>query len=82
MGLGLAKLVEGVERFRGWLWIASGDTMLCIRPNGVRSYERSLIPWEGVALACRFDTHYVARSEAASTADEFESILDELLRGS
>lgn len=44
MGLGLAKLVESVERFRGWLWLASGDAMFCILPDGRRSHETALYP--------------------------------------
>ncbi len=82
MGLGLAKLVEGVERFCGRLWLVSGDSMLCIQPNGSRSYETAPIPWQGVALACRFDSARVAGPQQAPTADEFETILGELLRGS
>jgi hypothetical protein len=56
--------------------------MLCIRPDGSRSYESNPIPWQGVALACRFDSAHVVGAEAATAADEFESILGELLRGS
>lgn len=78
LGLGLAKLVDNVERFEGWLWLASGGSMLVIRPGRGRVIEDIRVPWQGVALACRFDSARVADRAAAEPADEFEDILKEL----
>lgn len=79
MGLGLAKLITAVEQFHGWCWLASGNAMLCISPDGHRSYTNLPIPWQGVALACRFDSNRVAGA-APHTGDEFEDILAQLMR--
>lgn len=81
LGLGLAKLVENVERFEGWLWLASGTSILVIRPGRDRVIQDIRVPWPGVALACRFDSTHVAGRTAAEPADEFEDILSQLLRG-
>lgn len=78
LGLGLAKLVENVVRFEGWLWLASGNSMLVIQPGRERVIEDIRVPWQGVALACRFDSARVADRAAAEPADEFEDILKQL----
>lgn len=80
MGLGLAKLVTAVEQFSGWCWLASGNTMLCISPNGQRTYVNLPIPWQGVALACRFDSKRIAATQQEHTTDEFEDILSQLMK--
>lgn len=80
LGLGLAKLVEAVERFNGWLWLASGESMLVIGPGSERRYEDTRTPWPGVAIACRFDSAQVAERAAMKPADEFEGILKSLMR--
>ncbi|MBU1482039.1 MAG: hypothetical protein KKH12_10235 [Gammaproteobacteria bacterium] len=80
MGLGLAKLITAVEQFHGWCWLASGNTMLCISPNGQRTYENLPIPWQGVALACRFDSKRIAATQPKHTTDEFEDILSQLMK--
>jgi hypothetical protein len=80
MGLGLAKLITAVEQFNGWCWLASGNAMLCITPDGQRSYRDISIPWQGVALACRFDSSRVAGTTLQYTGDEFEDILGQLMR--
>lgn len=80
LGLGLAKLVEGVERFNGTLWLASGASMLGIHPEKGHVYEELRIPWQGVAIACRFESARVAEHLAARPRDEFEDILKSLIR--
>lgn len=80
MGLGLAKLIDAVEEFHGWCWLASGSAILCISPDGQRTYENLPIPWQGVALACRFDSSRVAGTAPQYTGDEFEAILAQLMR--
>ncbi|MDZ4202930.1 MAG: hypothetical protein U1C96_12385 [Gallionella sp.] len=80
MGLGLAKLITAVEQFHGWCWLASGNAMLCIDPSGQRTYVTLPIPWQGVALACRFDSTRVAGAAAQYTEDEFEDILAQLIK--
>jgi len=80
MGLGLAKLVTAVEQFHGWCWLASGNAMLYISPDGQRSYINLPIPWQGVALSCRFDSNRVTGTTPLYTGDEFEDILAQLMR--
>lgn len=80
MGLGLAKLITAVEQFHGWCWLASGNAMLCISPDGHRTYMDSPIAWQGVALACRFDSRRVTGTSVQYTKDEFEDILAQLMR--
>lgn len=80
MGLGLAKLITAVEQFHGWCWLASGEAMLCISPDGQRIYTNLPIPWQGVALACRFDSKRVTCTPAQHTEDEFEDILAQLIK--
>jgi hypothetical protein len=80
MGLGLAKLITAVEQFHGWCWLASGKTMLCISPDGQRTYVSLPIPWQGVALACRFDSNRVAGTPSQHIEDEFEDILAQLIK--
>lgn len=80
MGLGLAKLISSVEQFHGRCWLASGGAMLCISPDGHRSYTKIPIPWKGVALACRFDSSRVAGTAPLYTGDEFEDILSQLMK--
>lgn len=79
MGLGLAKLITAVEKFHGWCWLASGNAMLCIS-DGQRTYTNLPIPWQGVALACRFDSRRVTGTSPQYTEDEFEDILAQLMR--
>lgn len=81
LGLGLAKLIEAVERFNGWLWLASGSSMLIIGPTHRHVYENTKISWPGVAIACRFDSTQVAARSAKRSVDEFENILGSLLGG-
>lgn len=80
MGLGLAKLIDAVERFHGWCWLASGNTILCISPDGNRIYQTIPIPWKGVALACRFGSNAVTGTRPQYYADELETILNSLFR--
>lgn len=80
MGLGLAKLITAVEQFHGWCWLASGNAMLYISPDGQRTYTNLPIPWQGVALACRFDSRRVAGTAQLYTGDEFEDILAQLIK--
>lgn len=80
MGLGLAKLITAVEQFHGWCWLASGNAMLYISPDGQRTYTNLPIPWQGVALACRFDSKRVAGAAQQYTGDEFEDILAQLIK--
>lgn len=80
MGIGLAKLIALVNNYKGQLWLSSGQKTLFIDNNGTRSYRNSLQPWQGVALACRFDTKN-AMSYTKSSDDDITSSLVELLKG-
>lgn len=80
MGLGLAKLIDAVKRFHGWCWLASGECMLCITPDGNHRYTQVAIPWQGVALACRFGSRNVQGNRPQYDPDELETILSSLFR--
>ncbi len=80
MGLGLAKLIDAVEQFHGCCWLASGDTLLFISPDGNHAYSILPIEWQGVVIACRFDSSRITGTRAEYAEDEFETILGELFR--
>lgn len=78
LGLGLYKLTELVRRYRGQLWLASGDSLLSINGKGQQSVTAIPYPWNGVVMACRFDTESVRRAlqkGGDSPGDEFERTL-------
>jgi len=59
MGLGLAKLIELINNYKGQLWLASGVKTLVIDANGNKSFKNNVQKWQGVALACRFKAEKV-----------------------
>lgn len=61
MGLGLAKLVRLVREFRGFLWLASGTSVLKLAPGSEPAYIDIKYPWQGVAMACRFRSSDIAK---------------------
>lgn len=78
MGLGLAKLVDAVILFNGRCWIASGDILLFISPDGKFNYLKLTTYWQGVAIACRFESSRIAGKNGQYAEDEFEIILSKL----
>jgi hypothetical protein len=82
MGLGLAKLVSLVEKYKGRLWLASGDSLLYKPPAAAHVIRVAASHCKGVALAARFDTR-VIREQLASeqTEDETTANLITLLGG-
>lgn len=80
MGLGLAKLVALVYRYKGNLWLTSGKKTLIIEPNGRKVYKNNKQNWQGVAIACRFDTEK-AQSYVTQVEDEDIASLIDLLGG-
>jgi hypothetical protein len=87
MGLGLAKLVTLVEKYRGRLWLASGASLLYKQPHGGQVIRAAPSPCKGVALAVRFDTRVIREKLAAEqmaveqTTDETTANLITLLGG-
>lgn len=79
MGLGLAKLIALVNNYKGQLWLVSGEKTLIIDENGNRSFKNNSQKWQGVALACRFDTEKV-KNYNNSNDDEAIASINELLR--
>ena len=79
MGLGLAKLLELVSNYKGCLWLASGMDMLGIGSDGSKTYNNNKQEWQGVVLACRFDTEK-AKNYVAKKDDEVTASLIDLLR--
>lgn len=78
-GLGLAKLVDLVTAYRGDLWLCSGTAILSIGSNGLRSYSGPKFEWQGVTMACRFDTSVIRCHQNAEELDEITAGLIELL---
>lgn len=83
LGLGLAKLVELVTKFKGQLWLASDDAMLTIDTKGGRKYQRLPFSWKGVLLACRFNVSVVEQVVATKheVVDEIDELIGSLLSG-
>ena len=79
MGIGLAKLIALVNNYKGQLWLVSGEKTLFIDSNGNRRFKNNSQKWQGVALACRFDTEKV-KSYNKPNDDEAIASINELLR--
>lgn len=79
MGLGLAKLIKLVNNYQGQLWLASGESRLFINENGQKSFNKNVQYWQGVALACRFNTER-AKNYKNYNDDEAIASISELLR--
>lgn len=79
VGIGLFKLTSLVGRYRGQLWLASGDAMLKVDADGAVNYIQTAVPWNGVSLACRFATDQVARGIGAVKSDALNDALLQLL---
>jgi hypothetical protein len=77
LGLGLAKLVRTIEDFHGRLWLASGAAMLAIDPDGRRRYRDIPVPWEGVAIAARFDSTSLVEHFGEESEDEFDRFMQD-----
>jgi hypothetical protein len=87
MGLGLAKLMSLVEKYRGRLWLASGDGLLYKPPTASHAIKAAPSHCRGVALAARFDTRVIREilvqeaAGSAQTTDETTANLITLLEG-
>ncbi|MFM8331584.1 MAG: hypothetical protein ACKN9T_07835 [Candidatus Methylumidiphilus sp.] len=77
-GLGLAKLVSLVENYKGQLWLASGEAVFAMDPE-YKTFSSPAFPWQGVCIACRFDTSMVKRSQQVEGFNEVTSAIIELL---
>lgn len=53
-GLGLAHLVKLVRKYRGKLYIASGDVCFHINTKGKEEFINLQNNWKGVSISCRF----------------------------
>ncbi len=77
-GLGLHHLSELVRNFRGELIFATGNCALQISPRG-SVFSTLHLPWNGVALCCRFDSSALtSRSSRLSIDSETRGILERL----
>ncbi|MFT4063208.1 hypothetical protein [Paraburkholderia sp.] len=82
MGLGLAKLMSLVEKYKGRLWLATGDSLLYKPPTDEYVIRAAPSACKGVALAARFDTLVIREQlAAAQTDDETTANLITLLGG-
>ncbi|MDR5758202.1 hypothetical protein [Caballeronia sp. LZ035] len=87
MGLGLAKLMSLVEKYRGRLWLASGGSLLYKPPVVPHVIRAAPSHCQGVALAVRFDTRVIREilvqeaTGSAQTTDETTANLITLLEG-
>jgi hypothetical protein len=80
LGLGLWNLVHLVQRFRGSLWLATGESLLFLRGKNQRQYMKLRFPWQGVAIACRFNISHLTLPAEEEPDPRVEKIM-ELLRG-
>lgn len=78
MGLGLAKLLQLVHNYKGKLWLTSGEQSLIVKQNGKSEYYKNKQKWQGVVLACRFDTEKA--KEYVSSSDDITTSLIDFLR--
>lgn len=76
-GLGLYQLVELVSEFNGELNILSGDHYLHVR-HGVSEYRPVDIPWQGVAISCRFRESHLNIELKDVSDDELTQIMRDL----
>lgn len=77
MGLGLYKLVRLVREFRGYLWLATGSSVLRLAPGVQPAYSEIRYPWQGVAVSCRFRSGdlNIVRDEIATGDKDVEEIM-------
>lgn len=80
MGLGLYKLTSLVRKFSGELWLCSGNSILYIDGNGNNTYIQISQPWQGVVMACRFNssTLYSKVSGSDAVDQDLERLMDYL----
>lgn len=72
-----------VRRYKGSLWLASGNSLLEIRSDGSETFHVLPIFWQGVAITCRFSTDALrSKKELSPEVDELERLLSDLMRGS
>jgi hypothetical protein len=75
-GLGLHHLIALVNEFNGELHIFSGDCRLHVK-EGKSGYHRVDIPWQGVAISCRFrESCLNVKLEAALDVELMEIMKD------
>lgn len=79
-GLGLAKLIELIQKYQGKLLIISGDSRLSIEPNSPNiSYSPSIYCWDGVIIVCEFQLDKLTTyTNQLSTEPELSEILSAL----
>ncbi|MDR5887534.1 hypothetical protein [Vreelandella janggokensis] len=83
-GLGLAKLMQLVTGYNGYLWVATGDTLMVSNPhtrkNDEFGYFCAMPHWKGVAIACRLNISELGRIlEEEPFHDDVQDILDDIL---
>lgn len=77
-GLGLAKLVELAEKYKGILYLASGDCVMSMNDGAIR-YRPLQEPWKGVAISLSIKESSFINAKA-DEADDVDDIMN-LLRG-
>jgi hypothetical protein len=70
-GLGLAHLIKLVKKYKGQLYLASGDTCLHINSQGKERFLNLQNSWQGVAISCRF--------RESELSKEYTEVLDSSL---
>ncbi len=80
LGLGLWNLVHLVRRFQGSLWLATGESLLYLLEGNQRQYMKLRFSWQGVAIACRFNTSRLTSPAEEEPDPRVEKIM-RLLRG-
>lgn len=75
-GLGLAKLIKLVTKYRGYLCLATGDSIFMVDSDGNQKFATPTFAWTGVSISCRFRTPFLRSAQETVKNDE---IIDELL---
>lgn len=75
-GLGLAKLIKLVSKYKGTLCLATGDAIFTLSRNGDKLFRAPTFDWSGVSISCRFSTSSLHPADEEVSDDD---IVDELL---
>ncbi|MCU1751607.1 hypothetical protein [Pseudomonas sp. 6D_7.1_Bac1] len=78
-GLGLAKLVELAQKYKGVLYLASGNCVMRMLHNGAIKYRPLHNPWKGVAISLSIKESSFMSAKAAEP-DDVDDIMNLLRR--
>ncbi len=77
-GLGLDKLVQLVTRYKGWLQIISGRSVLNMDNTGSILYSEMSSEWKGVVISLVLDANEFENQVPVQTEKEVINLMDKL----